>query len=244
MDSLARGDQGPALVARDKMKDSLNGPNGTNGAIDKLKLAGKGDEKLNTALDNLSKKLQEPGRGQTDLKEQREAVKTEIARLKNDSSLTAAEKQNLDKLSTQVDKASNIYERMDKVAFPEITELNGKAVLDESKLGFNPKDASRDYFQYMHENHREDIKTELEKMNEQSPNLSTEEKEKAGTNIPFKNEDIEALQTKDEDVGKDTDPTTQETKLADPDDLFPEDKNLEAEPEIPEPEPELDDDDV
>ena len=240
MDSLARGDQGPALVARDKMKESLTGTNGTNGAIDKLKQAGKGDTGLNTALENLSKKLQEPGRGQTDLKHQREAVKTEIARLKNDSSLTAAEKQNLEKLSTQVDKASELYERMDKVAYAGVTEKDGKAVLDESKLGFNPKDASREYFQYMHENHREDIKSNLEAMNQQSENLTPEEKEKAGTNIPYKDGDIEALETKDEDVKEDTKPTTQEPKLADAETSFPEDDEedlvAQAETEIPDPE--------
>jgi len=240
MDSLARGDQGPALVARDKMKESLTD---SNGAINKLKQAGKNDEKLNTALDNLSKKLQEPGHGKTDLKEQREAVKTEIARLKNDPSLSASEKENLDKLSKQVDKASELYERMDKVAYPEITDRNGKAVLDETKLGFKPEEASKDYFQYMHENHREDIKSNLEDMNEQSKDLTPQEKEKAGTNIPNKDEDIKALETKDEDVKEDTKPTTQETKLANPDDLFEndDDGDIVEEPEIPEPEPEIDD---
>jgi hypothetical protein len=241
MDSLARGDQGPSLVARDKMKESLTGP---NGAIDKLKQAGKNDKGLDTALDNLSKKLQEPGHGKTDLKEQREAVKTEIARLKNDSSLSASEKENLDKLSKQVDKASELYERMDKVAYAGVTEKDGKAVLDESNLGFKPEEASKDYFQYMHENHREDIKSNLEDMNEQSKDLTPQEKEKAGTNIPYKDEDIKALETKDEDVREDTKPTNQQTKLADAETLFPDDDEdlvAQAEPEIPEPEPEIDD---
>ncbi|MEY3369755.1 MAG: hypothetical protein RLZZ361_425 [Cyanobacteriota bacterium] len=221
MDSLARGDQGPALVARDKMKESLTGP---NGAIDKLKQAGKNDKGLDTALDNLSKKLQEPGHGKTDLKEQREAVKTEIARLKNDSSLSASEKENLDKLSKQVDKASELYERMDKVAYAGVTEKDGKAVLDESNLGFKPEEASKDYFQYMQENHKEDIKSQLEKMNEQSKDLTPQEKEKAGTNIPYKDEDIKALETKDEEVQEDTKPTSQETNLADAETSFPVDE--------------------
>lgn len=241
MDSLARGDQGSSLVARDKMKESLTGP---NGAIDKLKQAGKNDTGLNTALDNLSKKLQEPGWGKTDLKDQREAVKTEIARLKNDPSLSASEKENLDKLSKQVDKASELYERMDKVAYAGVTEKDGKAVLDESNLGFKPEEVSKDYFQYMHENHREDIKSNLEDMNEQSKDLTPQEKEKAGTNIPYKDEDIKALETKDEDVKEDTKPTNQESKLVDAETSFPDDEDevlvAQAEPEIPE----IEDEDV
>jgi hypothetical protein len=112
-----------------------------------------------------------------------------------------------------------------------VKDNNGKAELDTSKLDFDHKQTSKDFFDYMHQNHREDIKPTLERMNEQSGNLTPEELDNAGTNIEYKDSDIKTIETPDEKIGSVTEPTDQNTNLASAEKSFPDD-----EPEIPEPE--------
>jgi hypothetical protein len=222
MDNLARGDQGTALVGRDKLLDSAS-----------KSVAGLKNENLSSAFDKFKKTIDEKG----DVKQAANDLKEQISDLKKDPNLSSAQKAELDK----IDKATSTAGQMHQIAYAGVKDNNGKAELDTSKLDFDHKQTSKDFFDYMHQNHREDIKPTLEQMNEQSGSLTPDEKEKAGTNIEFTPKDIETLETSDEKIGSETEPTDQNTKIQDSDSTFPEDEPEipdpeEPEPEIPEPE--------
>jgi hypothetical protein len=191
MDSLARGDQGPALVARDKMKESLTKE---NGAIVKLKQAGKNNEQLNSALDALNNKIKEHNTksGKIDLKEETKAIEQAY------NNLPVHEKRNAKASFEQVKQASDIYGKMNDIAFPEITkDKDGKDIIDEVKLGFDVKEASQEYLNYMQTNHQGELRDNLREMSQQSEmrfdekavDEATEEKQKESS-ILIEKDDI------------------------------------------------------
>jgi hypothetical protein len=212
MDNLARGDQGTALVGRDKLLDSAS-----------KSADGLNNEKLSLAFDKFKKTIGEKG----DLKQATKDLKDQISVLKKDSNFSPEQKAELDK----IDKATSTAGQLHQIAYAGVKDNNGKAELDTSKLDFDHKQTSKDFFDYMHQNHREDIKPTLERMNEQSGNLTPEELDNAGTNIEYKDSDIKTIETPDEKIGSVTEPTDQNTNLASAEKSFPDD-----EPEIPEPE--------
>jgi hypothetical protein len=222
MDNLARGDQGTAFVGRDKLLDSAS-----------KSVAGLKNQKLSTAFDKFKKTIDEKG----DVKQAAKDLKEQISDLKKDSNLSLEQKAELDK----IDKATSTAGQMHQIAFAGVKDNNGKAELDTSKLDFDHKQTSKDFFDYMHQNHREDIKPTLERMNEQSKELSQQDREKAGTNIEFTPKDIETLETSDEKIGSETDPIDQKTIIQESESTFPDDEKEIPDPEEPEPEIDLDD---
>jgi len=228
MDNLARGDQGTAKVGRDKLLDSASK------SVDGLK-----NEKLSTAFKDFkdSTDVRIPSDQRPKFEDASKALKEQIAQLKNDPNLSKAE---LDK----IDKATSTAGQLHQITYAGVKVENGKAVLDNSNLDFDHNKTSKDFFDYMHQNHREDIKPTLDQMNEQSGNLTPEETKKAGTNIEYKDSDIKTIETQDENIGKETERNDSTPKLADADTIFDdEEEDLIALEQIEEPEiPDEDDD--
>jgi hypothetical protein len=225
MDNLARGDQGTAKVGRDKLLDSASK------SVDGLK-----NDKLSTAFDKFKNTIAERG----DIKQASQDLKTQISNLKNDTKLTPEQSAELDK----IDKATSTAGQLHQIIYAGVKEESGKAVLDNDKLDFDHKQTSEDFFDYMQQNHREDIKPTLDQMNEQSGNLTPEETKKAGINIEYKNSDIKTFETPDKNIGKETERNDSTPKLADADTIFDDDQeDLIALEQIEKPEiPDEDDD--
>jgi len=208
MDNLARGDQGTALVGRDKLLDSAS-----------KSADGLNNEKLSSAFDKFKKTIGEKG----DVKQATKDLKDQISDLKKDSNFSPEQKAELYK----IDKATSTAGQLHQIAYAGVKDNNGKAELDTSKLDFDHKQTSKDFFDYMHQNDRKNIESTLKDMNMQSQNLSEEERKNAGTNIEFTQKDIETLEISDEKIGSVTEPTDQKTNLASAEKSFPDD-----EPEI------------
>jgi len=183
IDNLARGDQGTALVARDNMKNSLQDK---DGPIAKLNKEFSNPE-LESSLENLSKELDKPLSSDRNLSKVNEEISQAAEKVK--SNLSEENKSKFDNLYNQVKSATDVYEKMDKISFSGVSEKDGEAVLDQKNLGFEPEQAAKGYLQYMREYHRDEIKPNLDRMNELAEGTNSEEK-----NIDYDKDEIEALE--------------------------------------------------
>lgn len=208
MDNLARGDQGTAIIARDNMKKSLQNK---DGAIEKLKNSNFANPELKSSLENLSNELDKPLYADRNLNGVKEELSQAAEKIK--SGLSDNDKAEFEELFNRIDSESNVYNQMDKITYAGATEEDGKAVLDTKDLGFDPKDAATGYFQNMHDYHKDEIRPNLERMNELAPDVDSEER-----NIDYDSEEIDSLE-------RETSTFQTKNDIVEPDDIFDEEED-------------------